>query len=111
METSIYIENRSPMFKIKEGKQNQFKELFEKYFGKYFYLLTKEEIINKNLFGEIKYEKNKLFDNSLGDFIAINKNNDNKVILDEKDFPMVSVHGGNSDDEVYIPLIVLNKNI
>ena len=111
METSIYIENRSPMFKIKEGKQNQFKELFEKYFGKYFYLLSKEEIINKNLFGEIKYEKNKLFDNSLGDFIAINKNNDNKVILDEKDFPMVSVHGGNSDDEVYIPLIVLNKNI
>ena len=111
MEKSIYIENRCPMFKIKSGKQNEFKELFEKYFGNYFYLLSKEEIINRNIFGEIKFEINKLFDSALGDFMAINKKNDNKVIMDVNDFLMTSVHGGNSDDEVYIPLIVLNKNI
>ena len=111
METSIYLENRCPMFRIKDGQQDNFKDLFNKYFGDYFYLLSKEYIINKHLFGDINYQKNKLFDSSLGDFIAINKNNNNKVILDDKDFPMISVHGGNSDDEVFIPLIVLNKNI
>ena len=109
METSIFGEARCPMFKIKEGKQNEFRELFDKYFGNYFDLLPKEEIINKQIFGDIKYQENKLFNSSLGDFIAINKNNDNKVLLDDNDFQMTSVHGGNSDDEIYIPLIVLYK--
>ena len=31
METSNFGENRCPMFKIKDGKQNEFKELFNKY--------------------------------------------------------------------------------
>ena len=110
MKTSIYAENRCPMFRIKEGLQDNFKNLFNKYFGDYFYLLSKEEIINKKIFGEINYQKNRLFDSSLGDFIAINKNNNNKAILDDIDFPMISVHGGNSDDEIFIPLIILNKN-
>jgi len=110
METSIFGEDRCPMFKIKEGKKEKFRELFEKYFGKYFYLFSKEEIRNRKIFGDISYQENKLFDSSLGDFIAINKGNENKVILDDLDFPMDSVHGGNSDNEVYIPLIVLSKN-
>ncbi len=110
MEVSIFGEDRCPMFKVKEGKKEKFKELFEKYFGKYFYLFSKEEIKNRKIFGDISYQENKLFDSSLGDFIAINKGNENKVILDENDFAMDSVHGGNSDNEVYIPLIVLSKN-
>ena len=109
MEGSIYIENRCPMFRIKEGKKNEFKKLFNQYFGKDFYLLSKETIINKQIFGDIKYKENKLFESSIGDFMAINKNNNNKVILDDLDFPMLSVHGGNSDDEIFIPLIVLSK--
>jgi len=108
METSIFGEDRCPMFKIKEGKKEKFRELFEKYFGKYFYLFSKEEIRNRKIFGDISYQENKLFDSSLGDFIAINKGNENKVILDDLDFPMDSVHGGNSDNEVYIPLIILS---
>ena len=107
----IYIESRCPMFKIKEGKENLFKELFDKYFGEYFYLLSKEDIIKMKIFGEINYKENELFNGSLGDFMAINKNNNNKAIFGDNDFFMKSVHGGNADDEVYIPLIVLNKNI
>ena len=110
MERNIWIEERCPMFKIKEGKQNEFKELFEKYFGEYFYLLTKEEIKDKKIFGDIKFKENELFDSSLGDFMAINKDNNNKALLDDNDYPMKSVHAGNADDEVYIPLIILNKN-
>ena len=110
MEKNIYIENRCPMFKIKEGKYKLFKELFEKNFGEYFYLLSKEDIINKKIFGDVKYKENELFNSSLGDFIAINKNNNNLCFLDIDDTPLISVHGGNSDNEVYIPLIILNKN-
>jgi predicted AlkP superfamily pyrophosphatase or phosphodiesterase len=109
MMRSTWVEERCPMFKIKEGKQNEFKKLFEKYFGNYFYLLTKEEIEDKQIFGDIKFKKNELFDSSLEDFIAINKENCNKTLLDDNDFQMMSVHGGNTDDEIYIPLIILNK--
>ena len=111
IQKNIYIENRCPMFKIKEGKENLFKELFEKYFGEYFYLLSKEQIKKKKIFGEINYKENELFESSLGDFMAINKNNNNKALISDNDFKMKSVHGGNSDNEVYIPLIVLNKNV
>ena len=109
MEKDIYIENRCPMFKIKKGKENLFKELFEKYFGKYFYLLSKEDIIKNKIFGDVKYKENELFQSSLGDFMAINKGNNNKAFLGFNDFPLASIHGGNADVEVYIPLIVLTK--
>ena len=111
MEKSIYIEKRCPMFRIKKGKENLFKELFEKYFGEYFFLLSKQEIKDKKIFGDINYKENELFDSSLGDFIAINKNNNNKALMDDNDSELKSVHGGNADDEVYIPLIVLSKNL
>ena len=110
METNTYIECRCPFFKIKKGYENIFKEKFNLFFGNYFHLLSKEEILNNKIFGDIQFKKNELFDSSLGDFMAINKNNNNKVIIDDKDYPMTSVHGGNSDDEVFIPLIVLYKN-
>ena len=47
---NIYIENRCPMFKIYEGKEQSFKELSEKHFGEYFYLIPKEEIKNYKIF-------------------------------------------------------------
>ena len=110
METDTFGEDRCPMFKIKEGEKDKFKQLFEKYFGNFFILLSKDEIKDKKIFGDIGYEENPLFDSSLGDFIAINKGNNNKVIYGENGFEPFSVHGGLSDDEIYIPLIVLSKS-
>ena len=86
MKTNIYIEDRVPMFRIKEGKKDLFKELFEKYFGEYFFLLTKEEIKERKIFGDVGWKENELFNDSLGDFIAINKNNNNKAFFDEDDY-------------------------
>ena len=97
------------MFKVIKGKEKEFKEKFEAYFGEYFYLFSKEEVIEKKFFGEVKYKENELFRSSLGDFFAINKNNNNKAFFGQNDYPFISAHGGNSEDEVYIPLIVLNK--
>ena len=109
LDKDIYIECRCPMFKVLKGKEKEFKEKFEAYFGEYFYLFSKEEVIEKNFFGDVKFKENELFRSSLGDFFAINKNNNNKAFFGQNDYPFISAHGGNSDDEVYIPLIVLNK--
>ena len=38
-------------------------------------------------------KKINLFYSSMGDFMAINKDN-HKVLLDHKEYPMSSVHGG-----------------
>ena len=109
LDKDIYIESRCPMFKIVPGKEEIFKNTFEAYFGDYFYLLSKEEILQKQIFGDVKYKENELFQSSLGDFMAINKGNNNKAFLGFNDFPLASIHGGNADVEVYIPLIVLTK--
>ena len=109
LDKDIYIESRCLMFKIVPGKEEIFKNTFEAYFGDYFYLLSKEEILQKQIFGDVKYKENELFRSSLGDFMAINKGNNNKAFLGFNDFPLTSIHGGNADVEVYIPLIVLTK--
>ena len=109
LDKDIYIESRCPMFKIVPGKEEIFKNTFEAYFGDYFYLLSKEEILQKQIFGDVKYKENELFQSSLGDFMAINKGNNNNAFLGFNDFPLASIHGGYADVEVYIPLIVLTK--
>ena len=40
-----------------------------------------------------------------GDYIAIAKTN--KAILDDNDDILKSQHGGYTDDEIYVPLIIL----
>jgi hypothetical protein len=41
--------------------------------------------------------------------MAIAKDSSNKVLLGEYDNGMPSYHGGYSDDEIYIPLIVISN--
>ena len=100
------IEQRATSFHIKEGKKEEFKRLFDKYFGKYFKLYTKEEIINDNLFGPGEYHS--LFTDNLGDFLAIAEDS-NKCFITDGDDVLVSQHAGYTDDEIYIPLIVIDK--
>ena len=42
-----------------------------------------------------------------GDYIAIAKTN--KAILDDNDDILKSQHGGYTDDEIYVPLIILKQ--
>ena len=67
----ITLEKRTPSFFIKEGKNKEFEELFNKYYGQYFELLTKDEAFNINLFGE--GEPAKGVKDVVGDYIAIAK--------------------------------------
>ena len=84
---------------------------FNKDFGKQFYLLSKEEILNNKIFGEYNQDsKHELFESSIGDFIAFPKDSSNSILLGECDQTNnVSFHGGYSDDEIFIPLIVISN--
>ena len=100
------LEQRAISFHIKDGKKDEFVKLFKKYFGKYFNLYTKEDVIESNLFGD--GTPHPLFKDALGDFIAIAED-ENKTLLMSDDDILVSQHAGYSADEIYIPLIIIDK--
>lgn len=102
----ISIEPRLTSFMVKDDKKEEFVKLFNKYFGKDFDLKTKEEVLKDKLFGI--GENHKYFESSVGDFIALAKTN-KYFITDENSLTAVSLHAGLTDDEMRIPLIVIEK--
>lgn len=107
LERTISIEPRAVSFKVKQECLKQFKNEFNKYFNKDFYLYTKEDIINNKIFGT--GNNNTHFEEAIGDFIAIAKSN--KSILDNKvDHTLLSLHAGLTDREMLIPIIVKEKS-
>ena len=106
----LFIENRSPAFLVKKGEEDNFKKAFNKDFGRDFHLFSKDEILNLKIFGEYKENsKHELFESSIGDYMAIPKYFSNKCLIKEENYNIVSFHGGNSDDEIYVPLIVISN--
>ena len=65
----LTLEKRTPSFFIKEGKQEEFKELFNKYYGEYFELISKEDAFKMKLFGDGIPAPG--VETTFGDFIAI----------------------------------------
>lgn len=106
LERTTSIEQRAVSFKIKKEYKEQFIKEFDKNFGKDFKLYSKSEIIKSHLFGD--GEENELFRDAIGDFIAIAENS-NKCIITDGDEVLKSQHAGYSDDEIYVPLIVIDK--
>ena len=105
----IFIEGRNPAFLVKKGEEENFKNSFLKDFGNDFYLLSKEEVLNNNVFGDyIEETKHKLFESSIGDYIAFSKDSSKIAFLGEGDSNKTSYHGGYSDDEIYVPLIIIS---
>lgn len=99
------IEQRAISFRVKKEYLNEFSTLFNKLFGKYFKLYSKKEVLENNLFGI--GDKHEYFDSALGDYLAIAISN--KCLVSDGDDAKVSHHAGYTDDEIYIPLIVINK--
>ena len=106
LERTPSLEERAVSFKVNDGMQDKFAKLFSKLFGEYFNLYTKEEIINSKLFGD--GVENPLFKSAIGDFIAI-ATNSNKALVTKNNSKLFSQHAGYSDDEIYIPLIIINR--
>lgn len=99
------IESRAINFFIKEDKKEEFVKLFNKYFGYYYTLYTRDDVIKSKLFGT--GEENEIFKDELGDYLAISYSNKNIVCPFDNVF--LSHHAGYTDDEIFIPLIVIDK--
>ena len=100
------LEQRAVSFKIKKEYKEQFIKEFNKNFDNDFKLYSQSEIIKSHLFGY--GDENELFRDAIGDFIAIAENS-NKCIITDGDAVLKSQHAGYSDDEIYVPLIVIDK--
>ena len=106
---NIFIEGRNPAFLVKKGEEEKFKNSFLKELEKDFYLLSKEEVLKKNVFGDYDEKtKHELFESSIGDYMAFSKDHSQIAILDEGGANDTSYHGGCSDDEIYVPLIIIS---
>jgi hypothetical protein len=65
-----------------------------------------DEVIESKLFGD--GIENEIFRDALGDFLAIAKSNKTLMYIGSE--PLVSQHAGYTDDEIYVPLIVIKTN-
>ncbi len=106
LERNTSIEQRAISFKVKDGMHKNFEQEFNKLLGNYFTLYKKDEIIKSKLFGDGK--ENILFRSAIGDYLAIAEDS-NKALVSDGDERLVSQHAGYTDDEIYIPLIIIDK--
>ncbi|MBO4682148.1 MAG: alkaline phosphatase family protein [Clostridiales bacterium] len=101
------IEPRTLSFRVKDEYKKDFPEVFRKTFGDKFWILTKEEIIEKKLFGIGK--DHELFSGMLGDYICISVS-DAAVFLTHAEMNMMpGGHAGLTKAELEIPLIAVSK--
>ena len=71
LDKPLSLEKRTVSFFVKKDKHKEFEELFNKYYGEYFELLTKEEVLKIKLFGEGEPAPGAI--DAFGDYIAISK--------------------------------------
>lgn len=100
------LDSRTVNFFIKSDKKKLFADLFNKYFSEDFDLYTKEDVIESHLFGDGK--ENEIFRDALGDYLAIAKTN--KTLLYIGNSELKSQHAGYTDDEIYVPLVVVKTD-
>ena len=102
------IESRAANFFVKPEKKEQFKTAFNRQFGNDFMLLTKEQVLDRKLFGNgIPHKK---VDDFIGDFLAIAVGN---ISIDHarptyRDV-FIGQHAGLTEDEMTVPLIIIEK--
>lgn len=101
------IEPRALNLFVKEEKREFFEKEFQKNFGETFLLLTKEEVKAKKLFGPGK--EHPRFDEMLGDYLAVAVGDLSIYNSMEEKEHFVGVHAGLTEEEMRIPLIVIEK--
>ncbi len=106
LERTPSIEQRAVSFKVKKEYLHTFADKFNELFGKYFKIYNKREIIESKIFGD--GVPNELFDDAIGDFIAIAEDS-NKCLTSDGSDALFSQHAGYTDDEVFVPLIIVDK--
>lgn len=103
------LETRMITFWIKSGKEQEFKEKFEERFQDSFQIYTKKEFLDSNLLGYGKQHPK--LDDFIGDFVAIATSDTMIKIetnLSKEKYVKVSNHCGLTQDEMEVPLIILD---
>ncbi len=98
-------EPRSCHFFIREGKRLDFEETFIKYFGRDFILLSKNECKSKDIFG--LGTDHSLLETPIGDYVAV-AISEKYYTFDEND-EQKSMDAGITEDEIFVPLIMIDK--
>ena len=98
------IEPRALNLFIKEGKKKEFEERFRRLFGDTYLLLTREEVLERQMFGTGK--EHALFRQMLGDYLAVAVSD--LTIFNSREIAkrFLGVHAGMTADEMRIPLIL-----
>jgi len=102
-------DSRCACFHVKEGKKEEFEKLFNDRYGKYAKLYFQEELDNLHILGpESMCERAKC---RFGDYLAI-FDKEHAFLFVKDDFDRRKLkkgcHSGDSDEEMKIPLIVIN---
>jgi hypothetical protein len=100
------IEPRALNLFIKENKKKQFIQEFNKEFGDKFILLSKEEVLNKQLFGI--GSSSKMLDELAGDYIAIAISDLSIYNSQEEKDKFIGVHAGLTESEMEVPFIAIS---
>lgn len=101
------IEPRALNLFVKEEKKQQFEEEFNHQFGNDFVLLTKEEVLEKQLFGT--GEEHVCFRDMLGDYLAVAVG-DLAVFNTYEDVARFKAgHAGLTKQELDVPLILFDS--
>ena len=101
------VEPRTLSFFVKDEYKKEFPSIFKKAFGDKFWLLTKDEVLDKKLFGTGK--EHALFRDMLGDYIAISVADEAVFATHIEAEKMPGGHAGLTKEELEIPLIAVSS--
>ncbi|MCQ2978508.1 MAG: alkaline phosphatase family protein [Clostridia bacterium] len=100
------LEPRCANLFVKQESKYDLEDLFTYDYEKSFILYSKKQVIDKKIFGPGK--EHRYFKDSLGDYMAI-ATGDKYFRYDGNSKIYKSHHAGMTEDEMYIPLIVVTK--
>ena len=104
LECPLYLDSRSPAFKVKRGKKSKFTKLFKERYGEDFVLFKTSDLIKRGYFGD-RGEYGYL----LGDFVASGTYT-NKMFLPPKfEVDYKKGHHTALTKEMLVPLIMFNN--
>lgn len=101
------IEPRALNFFVKDEYKDRFPEIFRETFGENYWLLPKEEVIERKVFGP--GQEHAEFRGMLGDYLAISTDADSIFATHIEAFKMLGGHAGITKEEWEIPLIAFEK--
>jgi predicted AlkP superfamily pyrophosphatase or phosphodiesterase len=106
---SFSLEPRAATFFVKPAFLNQFKDVFNRYYGKYFILVSKQDAINQQLYGQ--GNNHPRLNEFVGDYIAIAKDRyafTHGLTTDTMPSTMKAHHAGMTKKEMLIDVMVIN---